>query len=514
MRNNGPVTGREYLLPREQSLVSTTDLKGRITHCNAAFVHASGFARDELMGQPHNIIRHPDMPQTAFADMWTTVQRGRAWSMLVKNRRKDGDHYWVIANVTPLLEGSRIVGFMSVRTPADRVDVEWAELLYGKLREAERLGVKVKVAIRGGRVLRTGLMGRMDSALAAVQDLSVALPAVLATFSAALLGAQLGAKQGALVSLPLGLLAAILIQRRTAKPLQAVLQHLRGIAAGDLTAGVDNGGNKLVQQLKSVLGQLSVNLRAMVGDARGEVLALEAVVDTVIASKESLSASTDSQAAGLEQSAAALRQLTETVRQNVSAAEQGAALAEQTLAVALRSTSSVELMRSTMRDISESAGRISDITQIIDGISFQTNILALNAAVEAARAGEQGKGFAVVASEVRALANRTAQAAREIKQLSQGSQDRVAAGVAEVTGAAAAITETASAANRLSEIVDDVHRSSRSQLQAISEISAAVELLDDMTHGNAALVRELSTSADALSSQAQTLAASVELFRT
>lgn len=514
MRNNGPVTGHEYLLPQGQSLMSTTDLKGRITHCNAAFAEASGYSRDELLGQSHNIIRHPDMPQAAFADLWATVQRGQVWSMPVKNRRKNGDHYWVSANITPLLENSRIVGYMSVRTPAPRSEVRRAEALFAKMRAAERRGAKGPVVIRAGQVWDTGLAGLWAHTRSVLHKAGIGIPALLASVCAAAVGTQWGFAAGALVSIPLGGLATLTIQRHLDTPLVGILRFVRGIAAGDLTAKLDTTGTKTVQQLKSVLNQLSVNLHGMVGDARGEVQAMESVVATVAEGKESLAASTDSQAAGLQQSSAALKQLTEAVRQNVNAAEQGAALAEQTLTVAMRSTSSVDLMRSTMRDISDSAAKISDITQVIDSISFQTNILALNAAVEAARAGEQGRGFAVVANEVRALANRTTQAAREIKQLSQKSHDRVSAGVAEVTGAATAITDTASAAHRLSEIVDNVHRSSREQLQAISEISAAVEMLDDMTQGNTLLVQRLSASADTLSTRARALASSVKLFRT
>jgi PAS domain S-box-containing protein len=116
MRNNGPVTQREYMLPPGTTLVSTTDLQSHITYCNPAFVETSGFSRDELIGQPHNLVRHPDMPAEAYRDMWATLQAGQPWTALVKNRRKNGDHYWVRANVTPVLEGGRVTGYMSVRT--------------------------------------------------------------------------------------------------------------------------------------------------------------------------------------------------------------------------------------------------------------------------------------------------------------------------------------------------------------------------------------------------------------
>jgi len=127
MRQNLPVLDREYPFPPGETLVSTTDLKGRITYCNPAFIRVSGFSREELLGQPHNMIRHPDMPEEAFRDMWDTIAQGKPWSGLVKNRRKDGTYYWVQANVTPLMQGEQPCGYMSVRTQPSRAQVSEAE---------------------------------------------------------------------------------------------------------------------------------------------------------------------------------------------------------------------------------------------------------------------------------------------------------------------------------------------------------------------------------------------------
>ncbi|MCB1997055.1 MAG: PAS domain-containing protein, partial [Rhodoferax sp.] len=130
MRRNLPVTSQEYPLRDGMTIVSRTDLKGRITYVNEDFIEAAGFTLDELIGQPHNMVRHPDMPEEAFADMWKTLQAGRPWTGLVKNRRKNGDHYWVVANATPVLEGGRAVGYMSVRTRPTREQVAAAEAAY------------------------------------------------------------------------------------------------------------------------------------------------------------------------------------------------------------------------------------------------------------------------------------------------------------------------------------------------------------------------------------------------
>ena len=149
MRTNLPVSGREYRPRDGMTIVSRTDTKGRITFVNPDFIEASGFVESELIGQPHNLVRHPDMPAEAFGDMWTTLKAGRPWTGLVKNRRKDGDHYWVVANVTPLWEGAEVVGYLSVRTVPSRDQVDAAEAAYRRFREGQAQGL----AIRDGQVV-------------------------------------------------------------------------------------------------------------------------------------------------------------------------------------------------------------------------------------------------------------------------------------------------------------------------------------------------------------------------
>ena len=171
-------------------LVSTTDTKGVITHCNSAFIEASGFSHDELLGQPHNLVRHPDMPPEAYKDMWRTIGRGEPWTGLVKNRRKNGDHYWVRANVTPIMEGGKPRGYLSVRTKPSAKEVAEAEVLYARMRTEEKSG-QSSFRLRAGEVRRLGLMGLWDSRkdvglvarmawLLAVLALLVLLPDMLA----------------------------------------------------------------------------------------------------------------------------------------------------------------------------------------------------------------------------------------------------------------------------------------------------------------------------------------------
>jgi aerotaxis receptor len=161
MRLNTPVVDREYPFPSGQTLVSTTDLQGRITYCNKAFVTVSGFESAELLGQPHNMIRHPDMPEEAFRDMWATIASGRPWSGPVKNRRKDGSYYWVMANATPLMDGNSATGYMSVRTEATPAQIESAQSLYALMRREKAAGTLIH-RLSAGRVVRAGAAGHLD----------------------------------------------------------------------------------------------------------------------------------------------------------------------------------------------------------------------------------------------------------------------------------------------------------------------------------------------------------------
>lgn len=155
MRENLPVMDQEFDYPADELLMSTTDSQGRITHCNAAFERVSGYTMQELMGQPHNLVRHPDMPPEAFKDMWSTIGHGRSWKGLVKNRRKDGSFYWVVAHVTPIVHQGRPVGYMSVRAKPTRAQVQSAEALYAQL-HAQRGQPQPSVALHAGHVRRQG----------------------------------------------------------------------------------------------------------------------------------------------------------------------------------------------------------------------------------------------------------------------------------------------------------------------------------------------------------------------
>ena len=518
MRVNLPITTHEYVFPKGQTLVSTTDLKGRILYCNPMFIEVSGYSRDELLGQPHNIVRHPDMPEEAYRDMWQTIASGVPWSAAVKNRRKDGSFYWVMANVTPLMQGDQPSGFMSVRTEARREQIEAAEKLYAQMRAEKEAGalvhtlqqarvVKNTLSARVGRLLQPGLMAKL---------VLCTLLLVLCAWGAASLGGQtlsLGAGAAWLGVVVLAVGMAIYLHNVTVAPLLQMLRWANRMAAGDLTQTFDSTRADTMGQLQKALAQLNVNLLSIVRDARQESEHMQVSTREIAQGNQELSSRTEAQASNLEQTAASMEQITGTVKQTADSARQATVLATQATEVAERSSHAVDGVAVTMQQIQTASGRISEITQLIDSIAFQTNILALNAAVEAARAGEQGRGFAVVASEVRSLSHRTLAAAKEIRQLIDDSATKVNEGHEKTDAAQKTMAESLELVRQVNTLIGEIHSASNEQLSGISQVNAAVAQLDTITQQNAALVEENAASAMQLHGLAQTVTETVQVFR-
>ena len=520
MRTNLPITQREYAFPAGQAPVSTTDLQGRILYCNPAFIEVSGYTREELLGQPHNMIRHPDMPEEAFRDMWQTIESGQPWSGLVKNRRKNGDHYWVMANVTPLLDGDRPVGYMSVRTLPDRQQVSEAETLYARMREAASRGGGGP-RLQAGRLAPQGVLARGLDRLQGDghwRTQALCLLGVAGGWGGAQLmslwpGQLAATAAAALLAAGVSVGVAALIRRQNQEPLKALLRFANRLAAGDLTGQLPTGQPGLSGRLARALNQLSVNLMAIVGDTRAGVERLRHTSHDLASGNRNLAERTESQASSLEQTSASMAEITETVRHSADTARDVADVARQAADVTARSTEAVKEVTVTVEAIADASRRIREITQVIDGIALQTNLLALNAAVEAARAGEQGRGFGVVAGEVRQLAQRTSVAAREIKDLIEDAGLKVEAGSEQTRRACGTMEEAQAAVQRMSELVAGISAGASEQLNGISQINEAVSHMDQLTQKNAALVDELSSASETVTGQAQAVTEAVAVFR-
>jgi len=303
------------------------------------------------------------------------------------------------------------------------------------------------------------------------------------------------------------------IARSTTESVQLAAKLADAVAAGDLTTAVPDAGRDEIGSLLRSLSAMNGSLSAVVSSVRSNAESVAIASAQIAQGNQDLSGRTEQQASALQQTASSMEELSGTVKQNADNARQANQLATNASSVAIQGGEVVAQVVDTMKGINTSSKRIADIISVIDGIAFQTNILALNAAVEAARAGEQGRGFAVVASEVRNLAQRSADAAKEIKTLIQASVERVDQGTVLVDQAGATMTEVVTSIRRVTDIMGEISAASTEQSMGVSQVGEAVAQMDQTTQQNAALVEESAAAAESLNAQAQQLVDAVAVFK-
>ncbi|HEV3429075.1 MAG TPA: methyl-accepting chemotaxis protein [Paraburkholderia sp.] len=314
------------------------------------------------------------------------------------------------------------------------------------------------------------------------------------------------------VGVAIGLIARGALAAAVVKPVDTAIRHFQRIAAGDLTVDVRVRSNNEMGQLLGALAQMREALIGTVARVRGSTQEITLGANQIAAGNVDLSSRTSQQAAALQETAASLEQLSAAVRQNTAGAQEASGLAQGALSTVSRGADVVARVNETMSDISSSSRKVEEITGIIEGIAFQTNILALNAAVEAARAGEEGRGFAVVAQEVRSLAQRSGTAAKEIKELIAASVATVGTGARLVEEARHTMGEARDAVARVSHIMGEITAATHEQSDGIEQVNRAVAQIDEVTQRNAALVEEAAASAQSLESQADALREAVSVF--
>jgi PAS domain S-box-containing protein len=541
MRDTGPVTNREVELREGELLVSRTDPSGRIMYVNRAFARVSGFSHEELIGAPHNLVRHPDMPKAAFADLWATIRAGRPWDGLVKNRTKTGDHYWVRANVTPVVEGGKVAGFISIRSKPGRDEVRAAEALYADLRAG-------RGALKDGAAVATGLGPRLRHYAGSVRGrmiltMGTMIACTLVAGGLRFLGLGeagadsalwLGANAAIiLVSLAVSVLGGSLIMRTLRQALGRVEGHFAAVAAGEYDRAMPADPVAEFQAMTATLRALRARL-AFGMDERGELMertredARLALLETCRAIEADLTATWMGVERGSHRAVdgvAQLKQAVTVVRENTvavsAAAEQAsgnagnvAAATEELSAagdeiarqaarssdVARRAVDSAQLAASAIERMEEATRQIGTVTDLIASIAGQTNLLALNATIEAARAGDAGKGFAVVATEVKSLSGQTQKATDEI-----GTQ---------VAGLRGAVSASVDAIQAVITVIGEINEASSATAAAVEQQSAANAEIGRSASESAGAAQQVSHSVGSIRGQSDeiaTIAADLDL---
>ncbi|MBF8222146.1 methyl-accepting chemotaxis protein [Halomonas sp. 328] len=515
MRNNGYVSQRNQPLGPDDFLISRTDRQGNITYANPAFVKISGFTREELIDAPHNIVRHPDMPPEVFADMWATLKAGRGWQGIVKNRCKNGDHYWVHAHVVPLLSQGGIEGFASLRTFVPEEETRRAEVLYREMREG-RCGYEVKA----GKLRRKGWLGWLPSR-------QVGLQGKLMGFSLTAVGVALAgaspwfAQLPALAAWTLGgaasaglLLAGWWLSHSLSRSVERASDFSLQIAAGNLASAPAVRRQDPLGQVVRSLDLMRKSLLSITGGIRQGADVIGPTASDMEQSNQAMVGRLEQQTAAIQDTAASMEEIASTVQHSADNAQLATEAANSNVKEVDDVVQRMQALATAMEAITQQTRNMAAMVDTIDNIAFQTNILALNASVEAARAGEHGRGFAVVAGEVRNLANQAADAAKKVQALIAEAGQGVAAGVEHTRDTETAMQRMREASHRVNDLMAEISAAAREQSEGVIQIGQAIHAIDRATQESTAEMQRYHGVTQSLRVEADSLNINAQAFST
>jgi aerotaxis receptor len=523
VRNHLHTSGKEHPFPAGQTLISYTDPKGRITRANQSFIELSGFSKAELLGQPHNLVRHPDMPSEAYRDLWHTLKKNRPWSGIVKNRRKNGDHYWVRAYASPLADKS---GYVSVRVAASREEIKSAEKLY------VRMKCDQMISLDEGRVINNAAFNKIFdwvNAWSISSRLWILAVSGAFGFLVAITAGVYGFSHNTLAILAILGTAILLLQAKLViNKIQHGLDQSRNsaesIAMGDLSKTLPVSSKDELGELNASLSVMRNNLHELVANVREGINALDQTSGDVASSANSTSRVSVMQSEEASGMAAAMEQLSVSIDQMNENAKDAHKVSKSSSEKAVEGgriihnaasemesiAQSVKHVAQTINTMGEFSKQISGVANTIREIADQTNLLALNAAIEAARAGEQGRGFAVVADEVRNLAERTANSTKEISGMIGKIQEGTRRAVTEIEISVARVSEGVVLARQAGDSVSNIREAAEQAVQAVKDITHSIEEQSGVAREIAQRIEKIAQGTEANSLSTAKTAASAE----